>query len=326
MKQTPKILVTGCAGFIGSRTAELLLKSGKTVVGFDNLNDYYDIRLKNYRLKELKKYPKFSFIKADVSDLKQLKPIFIKNKFSAVIHLAGMAGVRYSMENPEIYLKTNAFGTLNILELMKEHKIKKLVTASTSSLYAGQKMPFRETLPVNSPISPYAASKKAAEIMAYTYHYLYGLDVAVLRYFTVYGPAGRPDMSVFRFIKWIDEGQPIQLYGDGKQSRDFTFVDDIAKGTIAALKIEGYQIINLGGGRKPVTINYLIKKIESSLGKCAKIKYLKMNKSDMEATSADIHKAKKLLGWQPEIGFEEGVERTVDWYLANKTWLKKIKV
>lgn len=320
------ILLTGCAGFIGSRTAELLLMSGKTVVGLDNLNDYYDVRLKNYRLKELKKSPKFTFIKADVSELKTLVPVFKKFQFSAVIHLAGMAGVRYSMENPEIYLKTNALGTLNILELMKRYKVKKLVTASTSSLYAGQRMPFKEDLPVNTPISPYAASKKSAEVMAYTYHYLYDLNIAVLRYFTVYGPAGRPDMSVFRFIKWIDEGQPIQLYGDGKQSRDFTFIDDIARGTIRALNVDGYKIINLGGGHKPVSINYLIKTIERYLGKKAIIKHLAANKSDMETTRANIIRARRVLGWQPEVSFEEGVQRTVDWYLANQTWLKDIKV
>lgn len=321
-----KILVTGCAGFIGARTAKSLLSEGAVVFGVDNLNDYYDIRIKDYRLDRLKKFKNFQFERVDVADLPAVEKVFCHTKYDVVIHLAGMAGVRYSLENPEIYLRANAFGTLNILESMKKHQVKKMVTASTSSLYAGQKMPFKETLPVNTPISPYAASKKAAEVMAYTYHHLYDIDITVLRYFTVFGPAGRPDMSYFRFIKWIDEGKPLKLYGDGNQSRDFTYVDDIARGTILAAKNLGYEIINLGGGQKPVTINYMISKIEEFLGKKAKIEYLPMNKADMEATSADISKAKKLLGWQPEVSFEEGLKRAVDWYEKNRKWLREIRV
>ena len=199
-----------------------------------------------------------------------------------------------------------------------------MVLASTSSLYAGQKIPFSEDLPVNTPISPYAASKKAAEVMAYTYHYLYGLDISVVRYFTVYGPAGRPDMSIFRFIKWIDEGLPIELFGDGSQSRDFTYIDDISDGTIKALKEVGYEIINLGGGKEPRTLNYVIMKLEEYLGKKAKIKYRPFHKADMTETGADITKAKKLFNWSPQTDLDEGLKKTVDWYIKNRDWIKDI--
>jgi nucleoside-diphosphate-sugar epimerase len=227
------------------------------------------------------------------------------------------------MVNPDVYLSTNGFGTLNLLEMAKEYKINKFVLASTSSLYAGQKMPFSETLAVNTPISPYAASKKGAEAMCYSYHYLYGIDVTIVRYFTVYGPAGRPDMSVFRFISQIDRGIPIDVYGDGKQTRDFTFVDDIARGTIKATKKTGFEIINLGGN-KPYELIYMIRLIEKYLGKKAKIKYLPFNKSDIKATWADISKAGKMLKWKPEVNLADGIKKTVDWYIDNKNWAAKI--
>ncbi|KKL59308.1 hypothetical protein LCGC14_2216640, partial [marine sediment metagenome] len=214
-----RILVTGAAGFIGWRTAGLLLEHGFQVTGIDNLNDYYDVRLKNYRLNDLKKHEGFSFHKVDIEDLEALRPVFEEAAPDAVINLAARAGVRYSLENPHVYLRTNTGGMLNLLELMRANDVKKITIASTSSLYAGQAMPFSEELAVNTPISPYAATKKAAEAMSYTYHHLFGLDVSVLRYFTVYGPAGRPDMSPFRFIKWIGEGTPLELFGDGSQSR-----------------------------------------------------------------------------------------------------------
>ena len=320
------VLVTGSAGFIGWRTSELLLQQGYNVIGVDNLNNYYDPRLKLWRNKQLEKFENFKFFQVDIENLGALKVLFDSFDFDVVINLAARAGVRYSMENPHVYLQTNAQGTLNLLELMKEKNIKKMVLASTSSLYAGQPMPFKEDLPVNTPISPYAASKKAAEVMAYTYHYLYGIDVSVVRYFTVYGPAGRPDMSIFRFIKWIDEGTPIKLFGDGTQARDFTYVDDIAKGTVLAMKNVGYEIINLGGGKNPISLNTIISKIENLLGKKANIEYKPFHKADMKETWADIEKAGKLLGWKPEIDIDEGLKRTVNWYLENKNWLKDISL
>jgi UDP-glucuronate 4-epimerase len=313
-----KVLVTGVAGFIANKTAELLLNEGVEVVGIDNMNDYYDVRLKQYRLEGLVSKPKFIFKQMDIENKKDLAELFTAHKFDAVLNLAARAGVRYSMENPDVYMTTNAMGTLNILNEMKKNGIKKMVLASTSSLYAGQQMPFDEDLPVNTPISPYAASKKAAEVMAYSYHFLYGMDISIVRYFTVYGPAGRPDMSVFRFVKWIDEGKPLEIFGDGNQSRDFTFVDDIARGTIKALKPLGYEIINLGGGNNPISLNTVISMIEKMLGKKAILNNKEFHIADIKETWANISKAERLLGWKPEISFEEGIKRAVDWHLANK--------
>jgi nucleoside-diphosphate-sugar epimerase len=209
---------------------------------------------------------------------------------------------------------------------MRHKEVKKMVLASTSSLYAGQEMPFVETLPVNTPISPYAASKKAAEVMAYSYHYLYGLDISVVRYFTVFGPCGRPDMSIFRFIEWVEKGLPIELFGDGEQSRDFTYVDDIARGTIAAQRPLGYEIINLGGGNNPVSMNSVIAQIETGLGKQAVIDQKPFHKADMKSTWADITKAKRLLNWEPKVSLEDGIRKTVEWHQSNRAWLNDIRL
>jgi nucleoside-diphosphate-sugar epimerase len=317
MDNQDKILLTGCAGFIGAAVARQLLTSGRSVVGVDNLNDYYDVRLKQHRLEQLKPLGNFQFAPLDIEDRGGVDQLFDQHTIACVINLAARAGVRYSMENPHVYLTTNAMGTLNLLEAMRHRQIPKLVLASTSSLYAGQPMPFVESLPVNTPISPYAASKKAAEVLAYSYHYLYQIDVSVVRYFTVYGPAGRPDMSIFRFIKWIDQGTPIELFGDGTQSRDFTFVDDIAAGTIAAMRPVGYEIINLGGGNQPVSLNEIIVQIESHLGKKAVFDRQPFHQADMKSTWADISKARRLLGWAPTVPLQDGIARTVRWYQEN---------
>lgn len=320
------ILLTGAAGFIGQKTAEFLINGGYKVIGIDNLNDYYDPKLKNHRLESLKKLENFEFHKIDIEDLSDLRKIFKNHKIEKVINLAARAGVRYSMENPHVYMSTNAQGTLNLLELMKEFEVKKFVLASTSSLYAGQKMPFLETLAVNEPISPYAATKKAAETMAYTYHHLYGIDVSIVRYFTVYGPASRPDMAQLRFMRWIDEGKPIRLYGDGTQSRDFTYVDDIAAGTVLALKDVGYEVINLGGGNNPVSINEMIATLEKQLKKKAIIEYLPFHKADMKTTWADISKAKKLLNWEPKVDLTTGLQNSVNEYLENREFYLKVRI
>jgi len=317
------ILVTGAAGFIGNKVSEMLLENGYNVIGIDNLNDYYDTRLKLWRLDSLKKSNSFKFFQVDIGNYGDLKLIFQAHCPEAVINLAARAGVRYSLENPFIYLSTNAGGTLNLLELCREYNVPKFILASTSSLYAGQKTPFKEEFPVNTPISPYAASKKSAEVMVYTYHYLYGIDVTILRYFTVYGPGGRPDMSIFRFIKWMKEEVPLEIFGDGSQERDFTYIDDIARGTIKALKPLGYEVINLGNNH-PNKLSTAIELIEKYTGKRARFEYKKIHKADMKATWADIDKAKKLLNWQPRVNLEEGIKRTVDWTKDNWEWVKKI--
>jgi len=318
------VLVTGTAGFIGARTSAFLLEKGVTVVGVDNMNDYYDPRIKEYRLSLLKQEANFDFYRLDIENLDDLAPLFDKYRFDGVINLAARAGVRWSLLDPFIYVRTNTLGTTNLLELMCQNGVHKFVLASTSSLYAGQKMPFLETLPVNEPISPYAASKKGAEAMAYTYHYLHGIDVSILRYFTVYGPAGRPDMSVYRFIHWIEEGETMEVFGDGTQQRDFSYVDDIAKGTVAAIHTAtGYEIINLGGNR-PYELNHAISLIEENLESKAKIERKPFHKADMMATWANVEKARTILGWKAEVGFEEGIRRTVNWHRDNREWLKNI--
>jgi len=325
-----KYLVTGLCGFIASQVCSQLLEQGDQVIGVDNLNDYYDVRLKKWRLDQLTSHPNannFRFVKLDIENQENLKELCrSEGPFDAVLNLAARAGVRYSMENPHVYLSTNAEGSLNLLECMREYGYSKFVLASTSSLYAGQKMPFTEDLAVNQPLSPYAASKKAGELMAYSYYKLYGFDVSVVRYFTVFGPAGRPDMSIFRFIKWIDEEVPIELFGDGSQSRDFTYIDDIAKGTIAAIKEVGYEIINLGGGRNPVSLNTVISKLEELIGKKAKIEHKAFHIADIKETWADIKKAKQLLGWEPKTTLDQGLENSVKWYMDNRDWLKDVTV
>ncbi len=320
------VLVTGACGFIGWRTAVELSARGYQVTGVDNMNDYYDVRLKEYRLRDLEGLPGFTFHRLDIEEREALGRLFEKGRFDAVINLAARAGVRYSLEDPYVYMSTNAMGTLNLLEAGRKNGLKKFVLASTSSLYAGQKMPFVEDLPVNTPISPYAATKKAAEAMSYTYHYLYSLDVTVLRYFTVYGPAGRPDMSPFRFIKWTDEEKPLRIFGDGSQSRDFTYVDDIARGTVAAMEAgTGYEIINLGNNT-PMKLSYMIELIEKYLGKKSTREFSPFHKADMQATWAGIEKAEKLLGWKPVTSLEDGMEKTVRWHMENRSWLSSIKV
>lgn len=318
------ILITGCAGFIGWKVSERLLKNGSTVLGIDNINDYYDVRLKEWRLGSLKDKANFIFHKSDICDYHFLRGLFSRNKIDAVINLAARAGVRASVENPWAYLDTNVKGTLNLLECCREFGVKKFVLASTSSIYGLDKMPFKEDIKTDTPLAPYSATKKGAEALCYSYHYLYGIDLCVLRYFTVYGPAGRPDMSIFKFIKNIDAGIAIPVFGDGNQTRDFTYIDDIADGTIKALKPTGYETINLGSDH-PVKLKYVIKLIEKNLGKKAKIKTLPRHPADVTATWAHIEKAKKLLGWKPKTSIEQGIEKTVKWFFENKEFLKGLK-
>ena len=315
-----RIIVTGCAGFIGWKVSEMLLDFGKEVIGIDNLNDAYDVRLKEWRLNQLLPRDKFKFYKLDISQKENVFDFFNQinaNSGDAIINLAARAGIRQSLENPWVYYEANAIGTLNLLECCKNHGIKKFVLASTSSLYGNHnKIPFSEDDDTNRPLSPYAASKKAAETLCFTYHHLYGLDITIFRYFTVYGPAGRPDMSIFRFIKWILEDQPLIIYGDGRQSRDFTYVDDIARGTILGLKSLGYEIINLGSDW-PHSLVEIIKIIEEVTSKKAIIKYEPFHKADVEKTWAEIKKACSLIGWKPNTSLNKGLEISIDWIRNN---------
>ncbi len=319
------ILVTGCAGFIGARVTEIILKEGKDVIGIDDMNNYYDVRLKRWRLKNLEGHKNFKFIKADITDFSAMRMVFRRNKIQVLYNLAARAGVRASIENPGIYFLVNVDGLLNILELARSYGVAKIIHSSSSSVYAGADMPFREDANIERPLSPYAASKRASELLCYTYHHLYGLNISVLRYFTVYGPAGRPDMSPFKFIKLIDEGRDLTIYGDGSQERDFTYIDDIAEGTVRAESLSGFSIINLGNST-PHRLIELIKIIERILNKRAKIKYQPPDRADMKATWADISKAKELLDWKPETSLDEGIEKTVMWYRGNREWIRKLKI
>jgi UDP-glucuronate 4-epimerase len=318
-------LVTGVAGFIASRVAAMLLEEGHHVVGVDNLNDAYDVRLKRWRLAQLEGRPRFTFHFADICDRAALERIKEDGAaVDAVINLAARAGVRQSVVNPWIYYETNVIGALNLLEWCRARGVKKFVLASTSSLYGRDNpMPYREDASTDRPLSPYAASKKAAETLCYTYHHLHGLDVTVFRYFTVYGPAGRPDMSPFRFVQWISEGRPVIVFGDGSQSRDFTYVDDIARGTIAGLRPLGYEVINLGSDR-PAVLMDVIKLIEELVGRPARIEYRPAHAADMSATWADIGKAERRLGWRPQVMLAEGMARLAAWYRANREWASQV--
>ena len=316
-------LVTGAAGFIGARTAEFLIKDGHTVVGIDNINDAYDPRMKEYRLQKMQAMPGFTFHKLDISD-KSIIDQFKDEKFDGVINLAARAGVRYSVENPWVFVESNVIGTLNLLEICRVTETKKFIIASTSSIYGGDPpYPTPESAPSSEPLQPYAASKKGAEAMCHAYHHLYDIDVSVVRYFTVYGPAGRPDLALFRFVQWISEGRPVRVNGDGEQSRGFTYVDDIARGTILALKPVGYEVINLGG-HEVITINNLIKLIEDVVGRKADIQYGPPNPADMFTNWADVSKAGELLGWEPQFNMRDGVTRLVEWYNSEREWAREI--
>ena len=320
-----KILLTGCCGFIGYHTALRLLKKGHEVFGVDDMNDYYSVELKEFRKDKLWNHSNFTFVQANICNKRHMRNIISKFKPVAIINLAARAGVRYSLINPYIYAETNTIGTLNLLEIAKDFEIKKFILASTSSLYAGQQMPFKEDLPVNTPISPYAASKKGAEAMCYTYHYLHDMDITIFRFFTVYGECGRPDMCIFQFIEHINRDEPIKVYGDGLQSRDFTYVKDIARGVTKGVGLKGFQIINLGGN-KPYKLQELIINIEINLQKTAKINYLPSFKTDIKDTWADISKADKLLGWKPTVSLQLGINKTVAWHETNKTFLRNVKL
>ena len=309
-----RILITGGAGFIGSAVAKKLMDRGYKVVLLDNFNDYYNPRLKHDRIKKFLKGHKFKLYKGDIRDYKLLEKIFRKEKPDKIIHLAAMAGVRSSLSNPKLYADVNIMGSINLLELAVKYKIKNFVFASSSSVYGNnKKVPFSESDPVDNPISPYAASKKADELIAYVYHHIYGLNITALRYFTVYGPWGRPDMALFLFTDAIIKGEPITVYNYGKMSRNFSYIDDIVSGTITVLdKCKGYGVMNIGGDREETLTRY-IEVLENCLGKKAKKKMMPMQPGDVPSTVANIRKLKKL-GWKPTTRIEKGIKNFVEWY------------
>jgi UDP-glucuronate 4-epimerase len=320
-----KYLVTGAAGFIAFKVIDLLLQEGHTVIGLDNLNDAYDLRLKEWRLEKLRINKNFVFHHQDICDLPMVKRIVKENSsIQAVINLAARAGVRTSVENPWLYYESNVIGTLNLLEICRQCDIPKFVMASTSSIYGlNPPLPTPEDADSSHPLQPYAASKKAAETLAYSYHYLYGLDVTVFRYFTVYGPAGRPDLFLFRFVQWIAENRSVRVSGDGNQTRGCTYLDDIAQGTLLGLKHVGYEIFNLGG-EQVISINDFISRLEVLLNKKATKEFYPRNQADVLENWADISKARKLLGWEPKTTLDKGIAELVDWYMAERSWASQI--
>lgn len=319
-------VVTGAAGFIGFHVATLLIDSGHSVIGIDILDPIYDVKLKEWRLARLCERPEFTYLRGDIcrsEDIQALSDAVRESQSSSgepvagIVNLAARAGVRQSIEDPASYFHVNVIGVINMLEMARNTGIRKFVQASSSSVYGrtNEKI-FSENLDTDRPLSPYAASKKASELVCHSYSHLYDIDVAVLRFFTVFGPAGRPDMSVFRFIKWTAEGTPLRVNGDGEQSRDFTYVDDIARGAVAALKTEGYEVINLGGGR-PTSINAIISQIEDELDVTAEIDRRPSDPLDVPTTWADISKARTILDWEPRVTTGEGIAGAVAWYREN---------
>jgi UDP-glucuronate 4-epimerase len=321
----PRYLITGAAGFIASRVTQMLIARGDSVYGVDNLNDAYDVRMKEYRLRQLLELPGFTFQKLDISDRGQVAALErAVGGVDGVINLAARAGVRSSELDPWLYVDTNVTGTLNMLELCRRLGAPKFVLASSSSVYnPAAPMPYREDADTEHPLQPYAATKKAGEQLCHVYHFLHGIDVSVVRYFTVYGPAGRPESIMFRCVQWIAEGRPVRLNGDGSQTRGFTYIDDIARGTILALQPLGFEIFNLGG-HEEISLRDLIGMLEGCLGKEAILEHYPMHKADVMGNLADVSHARQVLGWEPRVGLKEGVARLVDWYRAEQEWVSQV--
>ena len=313
------ILITGSAGFIGYHLTEKLLKKNINVIGIDNINNYYDTKLKKNRINELKKNKKFKFYKIDLCEYKKLDFVIKKNKIKFIIHLAAQAGVRYSIKNPKIYFKSNLEGFFNILEVSRHNKIKHLVFASTSSVYGDtKKFPLNENNRTDHPLSFYAATKKSNEIMAHSYSYIYKLPCTGVRFFTVYGPFGRPDMALFKFTKNIINNQSIELFNNGNHLRDFTYVDDIVDGIYSLIKRHSkknipYEIFNIGNGNPKKLKDYL-KFIEKKLNSKAKVKKLPLQIGDIFKTHSDIKKLKKYTNYKPKTNIEVGISKFIEWY------------
>ncbi|MEP6663232.1 MAG: SDR family NAD(P)-dependent oxidoreductase [Verrucomicrobiota bacterium] len=313
-----KFLVTGGAGFIGSNLCERLLDEGHAVWAFDDLNSFYDIALKQRNIREIQSHAKpFTFVHGDLTDRSALDELFRETKFDQIIHLAARAGVRPSLAEPALYQRVNVEGTTNLLEAARLNGVKKITIASSSSVYGvNAKIPFSENDPIFSAISPYAASKLACESLGHVYHHVYGMDVAMLRFFTVYGPRQRPDLAIHKFAQLIEAGKPIPVFGDGSTARDYTYVSDTVDGVLACTRREfGFEIFNLGESQT-VKLSYLIELLEKSLGKKAIINRQPPQPGDVPITFADISKAKKILGYNPQVKIEEGIPRFVEWFRA----------
>ena len=312
-------LVTGGAGFIGSHVCEQLLRDGHRVWAFDDLNDFYDPLIKRRNLAEIQAVGKlFTFVGGDLCDASAVNGLFAATKFDQVIHLAARAGVRPSLEQPALYQRVNVEGTVNILEAARKNGCKKIIIASSSSVYGvNAKVPFSESDPIFSAVSPYAASKLACEALGHVYHYIYGLDVAMLRFFTVYGPRQRPDLAIHKFTKLIAAGQPIPVFGDGSTARDHTFITDILDGILACTRREfGFEIFNLGESQV-IRLDKLISLIESALGKKAVIDRQSLQPGDVPITFADISKAQRMLGYNPQVKAEKGIPLFIEWFRKN---------
>jgi len=311
------VLVTGGAGFIGSHVVDRLLGRGDEVVIIDNMNDYYDPRIKERNITPALESSSVTFVKGDILDVALLERLFDENEFEVIVHLAARAGVRPSLEQPLLYEEVNCRGTLNLLEGARKHGIKRFVFASSSSVYGNVKeIPFREDARIDRPVSPYAATKAAGELYCHNYFHLYGIPVTALRFFTVYGPRGRPDMAIYKFTELIDRGEPIPFFGDGTTARDYTYCTDIVDGIMAAVDRDlGFEIINLGES-KTTCLSDLVRIIEENLGKKATLKKLPMQPGDVVLTCADVSKARRLLDYNPTTPVEEGIGRFMEWYRA----------
>ena len=314
-----KALITGAAGFIGSHVAESLLADGWEVIGVDNFDPFYDPGLKRENIRGLKKNKTFKLVEADIQKAAELENAVGSAKIDVIIHLAARAGVRPSIELPRLYADVNVSGTVEMLELARRREVPRFVFASSSSVYGEREgSPFREEDVVDHPISPYAATKKAGELIAYTYHHLYRFSVACLRFFTVYGPRQRPEMAIHKFARAIAEGEPITLFGDGSSRRDYTYVDDVVAGVVAAVdRAEGYRVYNLGNNRT-VELRELIRLLEEDLGKKAIVKHLPAQPGDVPLTCADIRRAQEELGYNPSVPIERGLELFVEWFEKKK--------
>jgi UDP-glucuronate 4-epimerase len=321
------ILVTGGAGFIGSHLCKALMRDKHRVIILDNFNDFYDPNIKKRNIDELKEmmhnedleFNALSVVTGDIREIKTLSRLFEFENIEVVVHLAAMAGVRPSIENPVLYNDVNINGTLNLLEMCKNHKVDKFVFASSSSVYGNnEKVPFSETDNVDYPISPYAATKKAGELLCHTYHKLYDMDMACLRFFTVYGPGQRPDLAIHKFTKLIMDEKEVPFFGDGSTQRDYTYIDDIIDGVTKAItwvcsEKGKYEIFNLGESNT-ITLKHMVETLEEAIGEKAKLKKMPMQLGDVNRTFADVTKAKQMLGYNPKMDFSEGIRRFVDWY------------